>query len=636
MKNLLVLAGMFCLPHVAAADPFDAIRSNDPAQLSTLTPDTVNARDRNGVTPLQYAAAMGTLDAMRALIARGADVNAADKGGATALLWAACDPDRVALLLAHGARADAKTNGGRTPLMAASACEQAAGAVNLLLAKGADSNAVAADGQSPLVEAAFSGGPSIARQLLAAGARADVADAGGFTALMGAVGWDDVELVRTLLARGARVNAANTFAGKVVHGDIQLKKLTALMMAVPFGSPALVRLLLDAGAGVNDRDGRGMTPLQFAVASSRQDVRVVRLLLARGADVNAVSTAGETALDWARKFGSRDVLAALEKAGAKGSPLPPAPVRQSPPLAPRAAAEKSLGLLQKAADSFFAASNCVACHHQPMAALAVSAARQAGIPVDEPRMASMRRSMGALLAPRPSSILAGQVGPAGTDGLSNSMLALASSGYEPGLLTDSAVAYLAGRQWRDGSWRESPIVARTPLSDSPITMTVYAMRAMQLFANPARKAEIDARIARTREWLAAARPRTSYERAEILLGLHWAGAPANVLRGAASRLIRSQRPDGGWSQLDTLESDAYATGLALRALKESGLPAPDAAQAAGRASQFLLRTQIDDGSWFVRSRAVKLQPYFQSGFPYDHEQWISYVATAHAAIALLR
>ena len=49
-----------------------------------------------------------------------------------------------------------------------------------------------------------------------------------------------------------------------------------------------------------------------------------------------------------------------------------------------------------------------------------------------------------------------------------------------------------------------------------------------------------------------------------------------------------------------------------------------------------LRTQLDDGSWYVRSRAVKLQPYFQSGFPHGHEQWISYVATANATVGLLR
>jgi len=49
---------------------------------------------------------------------------------------------------------------------------------------------------------------------------------------------------------------------------------------------------------------------------------------------------------------------------------------------------------------------------------------------------------------------------------------------------------------------------------------------------------------------------------------------------------------------------------------------------------FLLKTQLPDGSWFVSSRAMKLQPYFQSGFPYDHDQWISTAATAWAVSAI--
>jgi hypothetical protein len=50
--------------------------------------------------------------------------------------------------------------------------------------------------------------------------------------------------------------------------------------------------------------------------------------------------------------------------------------------------------------------------------------------------------------------------------------------------------------------------------------------------------------------------------------------------------------------------------------------------------KFLLSTQATDGSWHVVSRAAKLQPYFQSGFPYDGDQWISAMGTGWAANAL--
>jgi hypothetical protein len=53
-----------------------------------------------------------------------------------------------------------------------------------------------------------------------------------------------------------------------------------------------------------------------------------------------------------------------------------------------------------------------------------------------------------------------------------------------------------------------------------------------------------------------------------------------------------------------------------------------------RGVAYLLRTQFPDGSWYVRSRSPKLQPYFQSAFPYEHDQWISAAAAARAVMAL--
>ncbi len=635
MLRCLLLLGVSCFPVFSGPDVFGAIRANDLSVLRSLGAGEVEVRDRNGVTPLLYASAMGSLEGMQILIDRGADVNAADNGGSTPLLWAACDANRVRLLLEKGAVATAKTKQGRTPVMAASACDGGAETVGLLLAKGADVNAVSADGQTAMMEAAFAGGPRVMRVLLEAGAKADVMDGGGFTALMGAVGWDDAALARMLLAKGAKVNAASAFAGKVVHGDIQLKRLTALMMAVPFGSRELVKVLLDAGAEVNARDGRGMTPLQFAVATPRPDVGVIQMLLRKGAEVNAVSGDGETALDWARKYGVREVVSVLEKAGGKGAAMAAAPERKQAPLPARAAAEKSVGLLQSSVDTFFAKSNCVACHHQPMAALAVKAAREAGMGVDEKKFGLMKQTMVALLAPRPTATLGMETGPAGLDGLTNTTLALAAAGQDAGLLTDSAVVHVAMKQRGDGSWGESMGMSRAPMFGSPVTMTVNAMRAIQVYPIPSRKAELDGRVARAREWLLRVRARTAYEQAEVLMGLGWAGAEAAALRAAGRALVKMQRSDGGWAQMAGLGSDAYATGLALRAMKEAGVAVEfDAAYAKG--VDYMLRTQLEDGSWYVRSRAVKLQPYFQSGFPHGHEQWISYVATANGVIGLLR
>jgi hypothetical protein len=116
-----------------------------------------------------------------------------------------------------------------------------------------------------------------------------------------------------------------------------------------------------------------------------------------------------------------------------------------------------------------------------------------------------------------------------------------------------------------------------------------------------------------------------------LLGFKWAKMHDRVRETRVRELIGQQRPDGGWSQTPYLASDAYATGQVLFTLHELGVPADPAFQ---RGVDYLLRTQQDDGTWYVKSRAMKIQPYFESGFPYGHDQWISSAASAWAAMAL--
>jgi hypothetical protein len=118
-----------------------------------------------------------------------------------------------------------------------------------------------------------------------------------------------------------------------------------------------------------------------------------------------------------------------------------------------------------------------------------------------------------------------------------------------------------------------------------------------------------------------------------LIGLWLTGSSEKELRGMAQSVLKRQRPEGGWAQNSQLEPDAYGTALVLYSLGKTGvLKASDTPYRTGAA--YLLRTQYPDGSWFVRSRAPKLQPYFQSGFPFEHDQWISAAGTAWAAVSL--
>jgi hypothetical protein len=159
------------------------------------------------------------------------------------------------------------------------------------------------------------------------------------------------------------------------------------------------------------------------------------------------------------------------------------------------------------------------------------------------------------------------------------------------------------------------------------------LRALQHFGPPARAAEIPRRVGRARDWLHSAQPQTTEDRVFQLLGLAWSKADAGSLHKSVASLRALQRDDGGWSQLPTLESDAYATGQVLYALHEAGgLAVTDPAYQNG--VKYLLRTQCADGSWFVATRSMPVQPYFESGFPHGRSQFISIAATCWTTMAL--
>ena len=123
------------------------------------------------------------------------------------------------------------------------------------------------------------------------------------------------------------------------------------------------------------------------------------------------------------------------------------------------------------------------------------------------------------------------------------------------------------------------------------------------------------------------------DRAFQLLGLGWSKASQAAIRQAGLALVAEQRADGGWSQLPTMASDAYATGQALVALVQSGaISTADPSYQRGVA--FLMKTQLADGSWFVPTRAIPIQPLFDAGFPHGRDAFISAAATNWAAMAL--
>jgi ankyrin repeat protein len=636
MKARLLCAGLLAaatfLPaaEVSSDDFYRLIRNDDSAGLKTLLSQgaDVNLKDSHGATPLMYAAASGSPDVMKLLIGAGADVNAKNSFGATALLWSAGDIRKVRLLLDKGAEVNVTTKQDGTPLLAAASYDGGEEIVRLLLSKDADVKAVGRFQLTALNLAASANDTGLVRLILANGLDPNARTLSGQTPLMTAAAQDNLPMVKLLLAKGADVNAATTSGGKVKNGDIALKKLTPLMFAAPYSSPELLATLLDAGAQVNAKDIRGMTPLMLAAASENQDAKVIALLLKRGADPNIKSENGETALDWARKFGDPSVLKLLhgQPLSASKSNSRHASADLHTPIA------KSVALLQRSSGEFFRQSGCVGCHHQNLTAMAVRAARDKGLPVDAHVADEQLKMVKFEWARRQEVLLQKSEVAGGADALSYSLAGLAAANYPPDAITDAMVFSIAGAQRRDGTWREGGI-SRHPIEGGEITRTAMSMHALQLYGWPARKPEFDARVARARDWLLAAKPKTTEDRNMQLLGLKWAHAPADVIHRLSKALLAEQRGDGGWGQNPNLPSDAYATAQSLCALHQAdGLPARDATFQRG--VRYLLGTQLDDGSWRVSSRAPKFQPYFQSGFPHDHDQWISAAATGWADIAL--
>ena len=120
--------------------------------------------------------------------------------------------------------------------------------------------------------------------------------------------------------------------------------------------------------------------------------------------------------------------------------------------------------------------------------------------------------------------------------------------------------------------------------------------------------EVKQRIAKARTWLINTKPEANEEKAFQLLGLTWCNANKIFIVQQAKKLLAAQHEDGGWSQLDSLKTDAYATGQSLYALNQSGQLAVTA-PAYQKGIDFLLSTQVADGSWHVKTRSYPFVPY---------------------------
>jgi len=260
-----------------------------------------------------------------------------------------------------------------------------------------------------------------------------------------------------------------------------------------------------------------------------------------------------------------------------------------------------------------------------------AAARPKGIHIDETIARTQLQKIAAFLAENRERALENLGLPGQVDTVSYILLGMAAENYPSDPVTDVWARYLKNNQSPDGRWRVA--ADRPPIESSDFEVTAASLRAIRKYALKSQRADYDQAVKRAVHWLENAEPESTEDHAFKTLGLVWGGADQPGVDRAARALLKLQRDDGGWSQLPNLDSDAYATGQALVALRESrGIATTNPAY--DRGVRFLMNTQLGDGSWYVRTRALPIQPYFESDFPHGGDQFISAAATNWAAMAL--
>jgi ankyrin repeat protein len=257
----------------------------------------VNAQTREGDTPLHMAAASGALGIVEALLRARPHLDVPNRRGLTPVqLAATADHDPIVRrLVEHGCRVP-------NLLVAASAgsCDQA----RVLIAdKPYTIDMVNKLGRSPLYLAARRGDPAMVALLLEQGATLTCADEQGGVPLHQAVYHGHLDVVRILLSHGALINAA-----------LDDSKYTPLHIAVHEKYAAMVRLLLTYKPRLDMKAGKGQTPLHLAAGSG--DTELARMLLAAGAPINARDDEKGTPLHDAVAKGAAAMAKLLLAAGA--------------------------------------------------------------------------------------------------------------------------------------------------------------------------------------------------------------------------------------------------------------------------------------------------------------------------------
>lgn len=297
----------------------------------------------------------------------------------------------------------------------------------------------------------------------------------------------------------------------------------------------------------------------------------------------------------------------------------------------RAVVRQSIPLLEQGMAGSADQRKCFTCHHQAIPVMTLAEVKKRGLAIDEGKFKRQIEHTAAHLVRGRKDYLAGRGQGGKVISAGYALWTLEMGGHEQDATTDSVVHFLLSYQKEADHWKHRG--HRPPSSGSDFTATYVALRGLATFGNAQQKPIIKARTQQVTEWLLQATPQNTEDRVFRLWGLTYVATGDHTLQEATSELIDSQKEDGGWAQTASMESDAYATGTVLVALlRAANIPVTH--PSVTRGAQYLISSQLNDGTWHVKTRAKPFQTYYESRFPHGKDQFISIAASSWATLAL--
>jgi ankyrin repeat protein len=280
-----------------------AIKANNISEVSRLIENgsSLSVVDNDSDNVLMYAALYASEDCMKLLLEKGANPNAKNKLGETALIWSVQDIKRVRLLIQYGADVNVVTGQGNTPLLAGCVGSMQSEIIRLLLDKGANPLAKNSRGETSLMRVALYGDTATAALLIDRGVDVNLKNSNQETALFMCARTANNQMISWLLRNGADADILDSY------------KATALSYAVVVCDMPAIEAIIKKTKNINLLDVDGMSFLMWAAYNETDRPEIVQLLLDNGALPQVKNEKGQTALSWASKKGNTKTVELLNK-----------------------------------------------------------------------------------------------------------------------------------------------------------------------------------------------------------------------------------------------------------------------------------------------------------------------------------